>query len=192
MRERAGGRWRCSIALCSVAIKLCWRRRSSGASSKLRVSRVMRKHESALKTASTVKESYVRLRGRGCSRELVMLGNLERQDSGRESIPVARSRGGVVHPMVFYSLRHIRFSSGTLTFPILCIVHAIVKYVSILRSFFTPSVIRAVHDLVARRSLCSYHFSNYYYALLARRSLCALTSTVIVGGRQETKKKQNN
>src|SRR5438105_7845098 len=40
-------------------------------------------------------------------------------------------------PTVFYSLRHVRFSSGTLTFPILCIVHAIVKCVSILRSFFT-------------------------------------------------------
>src|SRR5438128_11471596 len=99
-------------------MKLCGRRRSSGASSKLRVSRRRRKHESALKTASAAKERNVRLRGRGCERELVALGNLERQDSGRESIPVARSRGGVVCPMVFNSLRNVRFTSGTLTFPV--------------------------------------------------------------------------
>src|SRR5205809_1984990 len=86
----ARARWRCSTILCSVAIKLCWRRRSSDASLKLRVSRVKRKHESALKTASAAKERNVRLRGRGCARELIALGNLERQDSGRESIPVAR------------------------------------------------------------------------------------------------------
>ena len=73
-------------------MKLCGRRRSRGASAKLRVSRVRRKHESALKTASVVKERNVRLRGIGCARELIALGNLERQDSGRESIPVARSR----------------------------------------------------------------------------------------------------
>src|SRR5438132_2472888 len=114
-------------------MKLCWRRRSSGASSKLRVSRVRRKHESALKTTSIAKERNMRLRGTGCARELVALGNLERQDSGRECIPVARSRCGVVPPTVFNSLRHVRFSFGTLTFP----VHAIVKCVSILRSFFT-------------------------------------------------------
>src|SRR5438105_1695987 len=64
-RESGGGRWRSSTALCSVAIKLCGRRRSSGASAKLRVSRERRKHESALKTASVVKERNVRLRGKG-------------------------------------------------------------------------------------------------------------------------------
>src|SRR6266540_4778725 len=100
-----------------------------------------RKHESALKTASAAKERNVRLRGTGCARELVALGNLERQDSGRESIPVAHSRCGIVTPTVFNSLRHVRFSSGTLTFS----VHAIVKCVSILRSFFTPSVSKVVH-----------------------------------------------
>src|SRR6266542_4454363 len=136
-RERVGGRWRCSTTLCSVAIKLCWRRSSSDASLKLRVSRVKRKHESTLKTASAAKERNVRLRGRGCVRELVALGNLERQDSGRESIPVARSSCGIVPAPVFYSLRHIRFSSATLTFPNLCIIHAIVKCVTILRTFFT-------------------------------------------------------
>src|SRR5438105_3045432 len=94
-------------------MKVCLRRRSSGASSKLRVSRVTRKHESALKTTGAAKERNVRLRGRGCARELIALGNLERQDSGRKSIPVARSRGAVVRPTVFYSLRHVRFSSGT-------------------------------------------------------------------------------
>src|SRR5438876_7887168 len=98
MRESAGGRWSNSIALYSVAIKLCGRRGSSGASAKLRVSRVRRKHESALKTASVAKERNVRLRGTGCARELVALGNLERQDSGRESIPVARNRCGIVLP----------------------------------------------------------------------------------------------
>src|SRR6266511_134320 len=112
-------------------MKLCGRMTTSGASSKLRVSRRRRKHESALKTASAVKERNVRLRGTGCVRELVALGNLERQDSGRKSISVARSRGGIVRPTVFNSLRHVTFSFGTLTFPILCIVHAIVKYVSI-------------------------------------------------------------
>src|SRR5438128_903576 len=62
------------------------------------------------------------------------LRNLERQDSGRESIPVARSSCGIVPAPVFYSLRHVRFSSGTLTFLNLCIVHAIVKCVIILRT----------------------------------------------------------
>ena len=58
--------------------QLCGRRRSSGASAKLHVSKVRRKHESALKTASVAKERNVRLRGTGCARELVALGNLER------------------------------------------------------------------------------------------------------------------
>src|SRR6266540_6365359 len=39
-------------------------------------------------------------------------------------------------PTVFNSLRHVRFSYGTLMFPILCIVHAIIKCVTILRCFF--------------------------------------------------------
>src|SRR6266498_4641534 len=98
-------------------MKLCGRMRTSGASSKLRVSKRRRKHENALKTASAAKERNVRLRERGCARELVALGNLERQDSGRESIPVARSRCDVVPPTIFNSLRHVTFSSGTLTFP---------------------------------------------------------------------------
>src|SRR5207237_5628750 len=129
-----------TIIICSLAIKLFWRRRSIGSSLKLRLSIYKRKHESALKTASAAKERNVRLRGRGCVRELVALGNLERQDSGRESIPIARSRDGVVHPMVFNSLRHVRSSSGIPTFS----VHAIVKCISILISFFTPSLSRAV------------------------------------------------
>src|SRR6266498_3890130 len=79
-RESGGGRWRSSTALCSVAIKLCGRRSCSGASAKLRVSRERRKHESALKTTSVAKERNVRLRGKGCARELVALGNLEWMD----------------------------------------------------------------------------------------------------------------
>src|SRR6266540_5238754 len=121
-------------------MKLCGRMTTSGASSKLRVSRRRRKHESALKTASAAKERNVRLRGRGCARELVALGNLEREDSGRESIPVARSRCGVIPPMIFNSLRHVTFTSGTLTFP----VHAIVQCVTILRSLFTLSINKAI------------------------------------------------
>src|SRR5438128_8482286 len=106
-------------------MKLCGRMRTSGACSKLRVSRVRRKHESALKTANVAKERNVRLRGRGCARELIALGNLEQHDSGRKSIPVARSNCGIVFAPVFYSLRHVRFSSGTLTFPNLCIVNVL-------------------------------------------------------------------
>src|SRR6266498_4006490 len=51
-----------------------------------------RKFESARKQeeeeARKRVERNVRLRGRGCARELVALGNPERQDSGRESIPL--------------------------------------------------------------------------------------------------------
>src|SRR5438105_12774536 len=88
-------------------MKLCGRRRSSGASSKLRVSRRRTKHESALKIASAAKARNVRLRGRGCATEFVALGNLERQDSGRESIPVARSRCAVV-PRRFLICYHLK------------------------------------------------------------------------------------
>src|SRR5438105_3338359 len=93
-------------------MKLCGRMTTSGASSKLRVSRKRRKHESALKIASAAKERNVRLRGRGCARELVALGNLERQDSGRESIPVARSRCGVVPPRFLIYLRYTYVSAA--------------------------------------------------------------------------------
>src|SRR5213592_2224363 len=43
-------------------------------------------------------------------------------------------------PTVLHSLRHVRFRYDTLMFPILCIVHAIIKCVTILRCFFVCEV----------------------------------------------------